>query len=63
MHVMPHPCDGVEQHLDLPDLDELQHPHRGQKVFPGLLARGVLQQTLRVVIHLTEERMLSSVFR
>ena len=47
-----HPSNGLQQHLDLPDLDELQDPHGGEKVLPGLLAVGVLQQRLRIIIHL-----------
>ena len=47
-----HPSNGLQQHLDLPDLDELQDPHGGEKVLPGLLAAGVLQQRLRIIVHL-----------
>ena len=47
-----HPGDCLQQHLDLPDLDELQDPHGGEEVLPGLLAVGVLQQSLRILVHL-----------
>ena len=46
------PGDCLQEHLDLPDLDELQDPHGGEEVLPGLLAVGVLQQSLRILVHL-----------
>ena len=52
LYKLTHPCDCLQQHLDLPDLDELQDPHGGEEVLPGLLAVGVLQQSLRILVHL-----------
>lgn len=52
LYKLTHPSDCLQQHLDLPDLDELQDPHGGEEVLPGLLAVGVLQQSLRILVHL-----------
>ena len=47
-----YPSDCLQQHFNLPDLDELQDPHGGEEVLPGLLAVGILQQSLRILVHL-----------